>query len=199
MQAMDRAFRIGQRRNVNVYRLVATGTIEEPMYSRQVRHCILLPLRLKATTGLLPSCSCWTNALNVGTTAGQNISDNHPVLAALQIYKQQQSEMAMEGTHQRRYWQGACVAPSEAHTIHYGLAGISHHATWHVLARINISFALGFDIAGVQNMPGRKGELWGIANLLSYTGDTIKTLDVIDTHRQKVGLQIHAVLHCRAG
>ena len=35
-------------------------------------------------------------------------------------------------------------------------------------------------------MPGRKGELWGIANLLSYTGDTIKTLDVIDTHRQKV-------------
>ena len=41
-QAMDRAFRIGQRRNVNVYRLIATGTIEEPMYSRQVG-CALHP------------------------------------------------------------------------------------------------------------------------------------------------------------
>ncbi len=35
-QAMDRAFRIGQRRDVHVYRLIATGTIEEPIYSRQV-------------------------------------------------------------------------------------------------------------------------------------------------------------------
>ncbi len=36
MQAMDRAFRIGQRRNVHVYRLIAAGTVEEPIYSRQV-------------------------------------------------------------------------------------------------------------------------------------------------------------------
>lgn len=75
---MDRAFRIGQRRNVNVYRLVATGTIEEPMYSRQV--CLStassFSLPPRATNGLLPSCSCWTNALGVGTTFGQNVADD---------------------------------------------------------------------------------------------------------------------------
>ena len=31
-----RAFRIGQRRNVQVYRLVTAGTIEENMYLRQI-------------------------------------------------------------------------------------------------------------------------------------------------------------------
>ena len=35
-KAMDRAFRIGQRRNVNVYRLVATSTVEEAIYGRQI-------------------------------------------------------------------------------------------------------------------------------------------------------------------
>ena len=36
LQAQDRAFRIGQRRDVNVYRLVAAGTLEEMIYTRQV-------------------------------------------------------------------------------------------------------------------------------------------------------------------
>jgi SNF2 family DNA or RNA helicase len=36
LQAMDRAFRIGQKRNVDVYRLVAAGTIEERIYMRQI-------------------------------------------------------------------------------------------------------------------------------------------------------------------
>ena len=31
-----RAYRIGQRRNVQVYRLVSAGTIEENMYLRQI-------------------------------------------------------------------------------------------------------------------------------------------------------------------
>lgn len=36
-QAMDRAFRIGQERDVEVIRLVTSGTIEELVYTRQVR------------------------------------------------------------------------------------------------------------------------------------------------------------------
>lgn len=35
-QAQDRAYRIGQKRNVDTVRLVARGTIEELMYARQV-------------------------------------------------------------------------------------------------------------------------------------------------------------------
>ena len=35
-QAQDRAYRIGQRRNVSVYRLISVGTIEENMYMRQI-------------------------------------------------------------------------------------------------------------------------------------------------------------------
>jgi DNA excision repair protein ERCC-6-like len=36
-QAVDRAFRIGQKRNVIVYRLICSGTIEERIYEKQIR------------------------------------------------------------------------------------------------------------------------------------------------------------------
>merc|ERR1719171_1904557 len=36
VQARERAWRIGQKRDVSVYRLVLTGTIEEKIYHRQV-------------------------------------------------------------------------------------------------------------------------------------------------------------------
>jgi len=35
-QAVDRAFRIGQTKNVVVYRLITCGTIEEKIYRRQI-------------------------------------------------------------------------------------------------------------------------------------------------------------------
>ncbi|GAA5862724.1 hypothetical protein JCM3774_001897 [Rhodotorula dairenensis] len=35
LQAMDRAYRIGQRREVDVYRLIGAGTLEELIYNRQ--------------------------------------------------------------------------------------------------------------------------------------------------------------------
>ncbi|KAL4854168.1 hypothetical protein ACK3TF_005019 [Chlorella vulgaris] len=35
-QAQDRAFRIGQKRDVSVYRLIAAGTLEECIYDRQI-------------------------------------------------------------------------------------------------------------------------------------------------------------------
>src|SRR5690606_13184973 len=36
VQAQDRAYRLGQRRDVDVYRLIATGTIEDKTYCRQL-------------------------------------------------------------------------------------------------------------------------------------------------------------------
>jgi len=36
LQAQDRAFRIGQQRNVTVYRFIAAGTMEELIYKRQI-------------------------------------------------------------------------------------------------------------------------------------------------------------------
>ena len=36
LQAMDRAYRFGQRRDVFVYRLLGAGSIEELIYARQV-------------------------------------------------------------------------------------------------------------------------------------------------------------------
>lgn len=35
-QAVDRAFRIGQTKNVVIYRLITCGTVEEKIYRRQI-------------------------------------------------------------------------------------------------------------------------------------------------------------------
>ena len=35
-QAVDRAFRIGQNKNVVIYRLITCGTVEEKIYRRQI-------------------------------------------------------------------------------------------------------------------------------------------------------------------
>ncbi|KAI0472737.1 P-loop containing nucleoside triphosphate hydrolase protein [Xylariaceae sp. FL0804] len=80
LQAQDRAYRIGQVRDVDVYRLISVGTIEEITYARQ-------------------------------------------------IYKQQQANIGYSASNERRYFQG------------------------------------------VQQEPDRKGEIFGIRNLLTYNGD----------------------------
>jgi SNF2 family DNA or RNA helicase len=36
MQARERAWRIGQKRDVTIYRLITSGTIEEKVYHRQI-------------------------------------------------------------------------------------------------------------------------------------------------------------------
>ncbi|KAI0202070.1 P-loop containing nucleoside triphosphate hydrolase protein [Astrocystis sublimbata] len=80
LQAQDRAYRIGQTRDVDVYRLISAGTIEDIMYARQ-------------------------------------------------IYKQQQANIGYSASNERRYFKG------------------------------------------VQHQSESKGELFGIQNLLAYSGD----------------------------
>lgn len=48
LQAQDRAFRIGQRRDVDVYRLVAAATVEERIYLRQVYKQKIAAIALEA-------------------------------------------------------------------------------------------------------------------------------------------------------
>ncbi|KAK9838111.1 hypothetical protein WJX81_001965 [Elliptochloris bilobata] len=64
LQAQDRAYRIGQQREVSVYRLIASGTLEELIYMRQ-------------------------------------------------LYKQQQSNVAVEGVDESRYFQGVQGHPGQ--------------------------------------------------------------------------------------
>ncbi|XP_044166630.1 DNA excision repair protein ERCC-6-like 2 isoform X4 [Acropora millepora] len=49
LQAQDRAYRIGQRRDVRVYRLISSGTIEEMIYLRQVYKQQLANVAIKGT------------------------------------------------------------------------------------------------------------------------------------------------------
>ncbi|KAF2090191.1 hypothetical protein K490DRAFT_35959 [Saccharata proteae CBS 121410] len=89
LQAQDRAYRIGQTRDVEVFRLVSAGTIEEIVYARQ-------------------------------------------------IYKQQQANIGYNASNERRYFRG------------------------------------------VQDQKGKKGEIFGLANLFSFQGDSVVLRDIVN-------------------
>ena len=88
LQAQDRVFRIGQQRNVKIYRLITAKSIEDAMYQRQ-------------------------------------------------IYKQQISSIALQGSSERRFFTG---------------------------------------VAGDKN---RRGELFGVENLLAAFGTQTSTKDIV--------------------
>ncbi|KAK8048766.1 hypothetical protein PG994_010496 [Apiospora phragmitis] len=89
LQAQDRAYRIGQVRDVDVYRLISAGTIEEITYARQ-------------------------------------------------IYKQQQANIGYNASNERRYFKG------------------------------------------VQQDKERKGEIFGLGNLLAFHGDQIVLREIVN-------------------
>lgn len=67
------------------------------------------------------------------------------------------------------------------------LLGLTSLSAWFLLfTQVELTVLRSWGLAGVQKMKGREGELWGLSNLLAFTGDTIKTLDVLDAHTQKV-------------
>lgn len=68
LQAQDRAYRIGQRHDVNVYRLVSSNTIEENMYLRQVSQA-----PRKSETKLTGACGLgWTEGPSRQGSRGRN-------------------------------------------------------------------------------------------------------------------------------
>ncbi|KAK4680382.1 hypothetical protein QC764_212620 [Podospora pseudoanserina] len=89
LQAQDRAYRIGQIRDVDVFRLISAGTIEEIVYARQ-------------------------------------------------IYKQQQANIGYNASNERRYFKG------------------------------------------VQKDSTRKGEIFGLGNLLSYHPDQVVLREIVN-------------------
>ena len=89
LQAQDRAYRIGQVRDVEVFRLISAGTIEEIVYARQ-------------------------------------------------IYKQQQANIAYTASTERRYFKG------------------------------------------VQENKDQRGEIFGLANLLAFQGETMVLRDIVN-------------------
>ncbi|KAI9707954.1 MAG: hypothetical protein M1820_004373 [Bogoriella megaspora] len=89
LQAQDRAYRIGQTRDVEVFRLVSAGTIEEIVYARQ-------------------------------------------------IYKQQQANIGYVASNERRYFRG------------------------------------------VQDQSDKKGEIFGLANMFAFHGDSIVLRDIVN-------------------
>ena len=89
LQAQDRAYRIGQVRDVEVFRLISAGTIEEVVYARQ-------------------------------------------------IYKQQQANIAYTASTERRYFKG------------------------------------------VQESKDKRGEIFGLANLLAFQGETMILRDIVN-------------------
>jgi len=78
--AQDRAFRIGQRRHVKVYRLLSAGSMEEIIYQRQV-----MSPKFPAFAGILVE---W-------------FADG--CLLFEQVYKQQLVNISMEASHERRF------------------------------------------------------------------------------------------------
>ena len=59
MQARERAWRIGQRKEVTVYRLITSGTIEEKVYHRQIYKQFLTNKASVTPHNSFVHCSFW--------------------------------------------------------------------------------------------------------------------------------------------
>lgn len=69
MQARERAWRIGQRKEVTVYRLITSGTIEEKVYHRQIYKQFLTN-----------KVSCTSKALQIRAACIAHVSSQHALV-----------------------------------------------------------------------------------------------------------------------
>lgn len=158
---MDRAYRLGQTRNVEVYRLVAQGTIEELCYMRQVcidnayhwemhtfihtwrQACVLMP---DVHCRCMRTCRRDRRADRLSSSYTYERADWLPFFASdtPQIYKQQLSDLALDGVTTT----GTC-SPSKKKT-----------------GRKKKAATEGIRFDSVQGHKGEEGELFGVENLL---------------------------------
>lgn len=117
LQAQDRAFRIGQRRDVAVYRLIAAGTLEEMIYTRQVCPAF-------ADINIALPCDAWppssshsgrrrrSPSIEGQTMKSMSVSASPCKVnkrlrsCRVQVYKQQQAAVATEGSKETRFFEG---------------------------------------------------------------------------------------------
>ena len=65
MQARERAWRIGQRREVTIYRLITSGTIEEKVYHRQIyKQFLTEKVTHVASNPIYSHCRCFRPHIN---------------------------------------------------------------------------------------------------------------------------------------
>lgn len=141
LQAQDRAYRLGQQRDVHVYRLLATGTVEEHVYRRQVGGRAAVP----PDAWLLDSRACvpllsgfFVRGLIPRHALGWRLPARRPARHPLpclpstaapqdpppqdqnapippQIYKQQQTNQVVYGAEEKRHFDGVKVGPHLCH------------------------------------------------------------------------------------
>ena len=110
-QAQDRAYRLGQHRNVQVYRLLATGTLEELVYRRQVGPGARgAPASVGGTNvqGGPAKPAGWPPKTLFQITSYYAVTTpQRPHL--VQIYKQQHTNQVVYGIDERRHFEGVKV------------------------------------------------------------------------------------------
>jgi superfamily II DNA or RNA helicase len=95
-QSVDRAYRIGQKRHVVVYRLITSGTVEEKIYRRQVFKSSLSQVTVTENN----PTRCATSAVQVHILHGARVQAMQARLAAsFQAYSQPESVCNVCGPH----------------------------------------------------------------------------------------------------
>jgi hypothetical protein len=137
-----------------------------------------------------------------------------------QIYKQQQSNMVIDGVAEARYWEGVqvskgpscmvwiqynaevvlmlqyslhdtCLWQTSVCSLHWGVGSLAVCLKAH--ARLIIVWKRGAQersstptpVLCVQGDAAKPGELWGLWNLLRFSGQTVETRDILQAHAYK--------------
>ena len=174
-EAQDRAFRIGQKRDVSVYRFIAAGAV------RVGRHALASAMG-RGRPPLIPTPTA-TPPLTQPTVPHLILPPPSPPTGTIeemvysrQICKEQHSKMALLGEQQPRVFTGAPPSPPcPAGPPHAGahaccwptcrLEAAARQLSWHSVSdELHCAAAAAAAGANTNNREDQ-GELWGLLNL----------------------------------